>query len=362
MKQACLLWSLLVVLAVAVTALVLSLVFHVQDNQTTYRLSQTVRSLSADAASAQTLNSLQQAQLVEIMSTQANVTVIQEGTFTWAIGGYSQRGPAETCSDIVVTGFAIATAGLNYRVDDLVTVINGDLAFYETPVLQITSVGDNGEVLTFDMRTPGCLLATVVSNVTIETWSIVGSGLTIQRYDDIYPAITNAYYAYPTPPQSLVCPLQRSSYVLKQLTIASVTFMLLELNGPEFPMITTVPEHDALHVALHAFEPAIEQLPALGYFNYILPLTTKNYNAISLTDDTSCFITNVICWMDASDTDQRNHPGAMLFNIRSHGTAFEYSQPFIEFRFTSHNDEYDYVDNHAVFSLNYSLVLLIPSL
>lgn len=312
---------------------------------------------------------LLQNQIVEISMNLANETILQEGTFIWSVGGIRDRQPGEVCSSssFVVTGFAIDAPGTGYRVGDLVTVLRQDvpttLLFFSNPVLKVTGVGLGGEVQAFDVLTPGCLSSNPLSNNSIPSISIVGSGLMVKRYAGPYPPITDSYYEFQTPQAVPVAPLQYANYSLRQVTIESVAYTVIYLYPPEFPITLQFSSpSEALTFALYEFAPLIPELQALGSYAYIFPLTNKNYNAISLPDNINCLATNTNCWLDSRGVSSRRYPNAFsLLNFR-YGLDLQISNHFFYWHFTSTGYTHDYVANNAVFTLNYPLMLVLPSL
>lgn len=355
---------------IAVPALILSIlsIFYPNYDSQLNAIRTTTTELEGNITHLQMENTLLQNQVVELMMSSANETIIQEGRFVWAMGGTRDRYPGDVCNDLVVTGFAINTAGTGYRVGDLVFVTNIDtpstIQFYDNPVLKITAVGGSGEVVSFDVLTPGCLAANPMTNNSISTMTIVGSGLTVKRYAGPYPPIDpNTYYVFQTPQANLVAPLQYANYSLRQVTIESVAYTVLYIYPPEFPII---PESsgasNALDMILYEFDPLIPALQALGSYYYVFPLTQKNYNAISLVDDTNCLATSVDCWLDTYGGSSRDSPTAFaLVNTRD-GFDDQIANHYIQFHFTSTGYTHDYVANNAVLTLNYPFMLVLPSL
>jgi hypothetical protein len=325
-----------------------------------------------------------QSQVVEIMMHAANTTVLQEGTFIWSASEFPYRSVAAQCYGTEVPGYVIVNAGTNYRVGDLITGLNYDsflsltYRYYEHFVLRVDAVGTSGEVTSFTVLTPGCF-ALATANTTIQTRSVVGTGFTVQRYAGPYVVPNaNTYYAYSTPPQGLVAPLQLGNYSLKQLTIDSVPFTVLELSAPEFPIVTSFdflgPTYmRVLHMAMYHFDPPVLPLQDLGAFltnydypyNYpfTFPLTQRNRNAFSLIDDTMCVVTQPnVCWQDSNGDSSKLTPDAFKLSTVFWGTDLQLAHPFFDFYFTSDDYTYQYVAEHAVFTLNYPLMLVLPSL
>jgi len=365
----------LVLFSMAASALVVAVLAYIQQSNgistlrlSTDELTSNVTSLEANVRHLEMENSLLQSQVVEISMGLANETILREGTFIWSVGGIANREPGNTCNGLVVTGFAIFTPGTGYRVGDLVTVKNQDVPFtfqlYENPVLKVTSVGSGGEVQAFDVLTPGCLANNPLSNNSIPTLSILGNGLTVKRYAGPYPPINiDTYYEFQTPQNGPAAPLQYANYSLRQVTIESVAYTVLYIYPPEFPIaLVFTGLSDALSVVLYEFEPLVPELQTLGEYNYILPLTNKNYNAISLPDDINCLATNTNCWLDASGSSSREYPNAFsLINYRN-GLDLQVANHFVYWHFTSTGYTHDYVANNAVLTLNHPLMLVLPSL
>lgn len=350
-------------------ALVVAVLAYTQQRDGLGALRSSTNDLQGNLTHLQMENSLLQSQLVEISMHTSNETILQEGTFVWSVGGTRNRYPGAPCYNLAVTGFALDSPGSGYRVGDLVTVENvvsgpSTYLFYENPVLKVTSIGGLGDVQSFDMLTPGCLLASSTGNETMPTISIVGTGFTVKRYVGPYPPInTNTYFVFQTPQNDPVAPLQYANYSLRQVTIESVAYTVLYLYPPEFPIVLSSSSISlALTVALYEFEPLIPELQALGAYYYVLPLTKKNYNAISLPDDTNCLATNPNCWLDTYGGSSRDSPQAFsLLNSRD-GFDLQVANHYFYWHFTSTAYTHDYVANNAVLTLNYPFMLVLPSL
>lgn len=355
---------------VAVIALILTSVWTSNQNTTNNNVNRNLENLTNDVNHLQMEYSMTQSKMVEIlMSSSANETIIQEGTFVWSIGGRSYSYPGGGCSDVVPTGFAIDVAGTGYRIDDLITVSSLSFSgfFYNSPVLKVVSVGSLGEVLSFNTLTPGCLSSNPFGNSSFITLSVLGIGFTVKLYAPPYPPINiNTYPVFQTPQDDPVAPLQYANYSLRRITIESVEYTLLYLSPPEFPIITQ-PFYPtlttlALTVALYEFEPAVPALQVLGYYGYIFPLTKKNLGAINLTEDGNCFNTNPDCWLDVSGDTSRVYPNAVRFYHNIGGANQQISNAYILWHFNSNAAFYDYMLQNAVLQLNYPLVFVLPSL
>lgn len=360
---------LVLVLAVSITALVFAVLAFTQQRDGIQSLRDTTTVINDDLTHLQMANALLQSEVVEISMHTSNETTLQEGTFVWSVGGIRNRDPGETCSNLVVTGFAISAPGSGYRVGDLVTLHNQDspisIQFYKLPVLKVTSVGLTGEVQSFDVLTPGCLAANPPTNNSISTISIVGTGLTVKRYAGPYPPIDpDTYYVFQTPQSGAAAPLQYANYSLRQVTIESVAYTVLYLYPPDFPVAANVFNgvSDTLNMVLYEFDPLITQLQSLGSYYYVFPLTQKNYNAISLVDDTNCLATSPDCWLDAYGGSSRDSPSAFQIRHFREGYDLQISNPFIQWHFTSTGYTHDYPASNAVLTLNYPFMLVLPSL
>lgn len=362
-------------LIIAIIALILTNIWHSNQNGTNYAVDRSLESLVQNISHLQMENTLLQSQLVEILMG-PNETIIQEGIFVWSVGGKEDNDPGILCgftsSFITVSGFTINTAGAGYRVGDLVTVNDvGSISavqFSANAVLKVTSVGLMGEVLSFDVLTPGCLTSNPspsAADVFI-TMSVQGNGLTVLRNLPPYPPIgIDQYHLFSTPQKNPVAPLQYANYSLRSIMIESVEYIILYVFPPEFPIVTRrfPPSRPstALTVVLYEFEPAIPNLQALGYYNYYFPLTRKNVNAINLTDDTNCYTTNLNCWLDAEGNNGRTAPNAVVFNNKRYGTNLQISDAYIKWNFMSTLPPYDYTDENAVLQLNYPLMFVLPA-
>jgi hypothetical protein len=225
-----------------------------------------------------------------------------------------------------------------------------------------------GEVLSFDVLTPGCLSSDpspFAADVFI-TLSVQGTGLTVLRNLPPHPLISvNDYHLFLTPPRNPVAPLQQANYSLRKIMIESVEYVILYLFPPEFPIVTRQfpPGRPAnvLDVVLFQFEPPVPEVQALGTSYYIFPLTRKNVGAINLTDDTNCYNTNTNCWLDAIGYNSIFAPNAVLFDHRKLGTSGQISNSYVQWHFASPLYAYDYANNNAVLTLNYPLMFVLPT-
>lgn len=356
-------------LAIGITTLVLTPVFYRLHEESLASVRSTNADQQGDLAHLQMQNDIIQSQLVEALMNLGNETILQQGTFIWGIGSFGFSDISQQCSSIAVTGYAKAASGSGYRVGDLITVASDAVQFLSQAVFNVTSVGGSGQVLTFTTLTPGCILSTPLTNVTMGTLSIVGTGFAVQFYAGPYPPVNqNVYYVYPTPPRRLVSPLQYANYTLKEVRLNSATYTVLQLDAPEFPMVMAVPPTmvsfipSLLHPNLYQFDPPIPELQALGNAYYEFPLTRRNYNAISLTDDTSCYDNGIQCWLDAYDTSSRSLPNAFYLNYQYWGFDNQIAHPYIAWHFTSNGYAYNYLAHNTVLTLTEPLMLVLPSL
>jgi hypothetical protein len=271
---------------------------------------------------------------------------------------------------LAVTGFAIDAPGTGYRVGDLVALSGRDIGlstilFFENPVLRVISVGSLGQVLSIEMLTPGCLSSAQIplSNFSLTSLSVVGTGFTAKRYAGPYPVVNpNTYYTFLTPQNTLVSPMQYANYSLRKLIIQSVEYTVLYLSPPEFPIVTQFFPYsntnfsDALVVALYQFDPPVPELYALTESNYYFSLTRKNFNAINLTEDANCFNSDPNCFMDAGGLTEVFAPNSIQF--RFNGISWHFHTRSPGFALPSYN----YVENHAVFNLDYPLMIVLPTI
>ena len=358
---------------VAVIALILTSVWNSNQNESNRSTSRSLRNITSNLDILQTEHLMSQNQIVEILMGSANETIIQEGTFIWSIGGTSYRNIGGFCNfpSEVVTGFVVDSPGNGYRVGDLVTLDTGTLIqFYENAVLKVTAVGLLGEVLAFDVLTPGCVGYNPfpLSNSSFNSLSVVGSGFTAKRYAGPYPPINQStYYIFYTPQNNPVAPLQYANYSLRKIAFKSMEYIVLYLSSPEFPIVTqyfpfdTTPFSNALTVALYEFNPPISELQTLGDSNYYFPLTRKNLLAINLTDATDCYNSNPNCFLDATGESSISSPDAISFVYVSRGSNPASRKAYIRWHFNSGFPTYDYVNANATLFLNYPLMIVFPN-
>lgn len=360
-----------VAVVIALGAIALAIGLHLTQNGTTSTLDLRTTSLQTQLNTSIMQTQMLQSQLVELMMDAANITILQQGTFIWALSDINGNPPANGCFSSVVPGYVLVTAGTNYRVGDLITGKNTDAVgsynYQEHLVLRVDTVGLLGEVTSFTVLTPGCFISGA-GNTTIETRSAVGSGVTLKRYAGPYSGpVEDVYYTYPTPPSKLVSPLQRGNYTIKELTIHSVPFIIAEISPPEFPMAASFDYNPypigGLRLTMYQFDPPSDVVQTVANYDYIFPLTQRNYNAISLVDDSPCFnVQPDVCWLSAYPyVSAKLYPSAVGFEHANHGTNSQFDYPYIFSSFNSANHVHQYVAENAVFTLNYPLMLVLPS-
>lgn len=296
------------------------------------------------------------------------VTLIGQGRFIWNIASNVLPSPACTGSKKTLPGYALVAGGTGYRVGDLFTVADSTANYQNQPLLEITSVGVSGDVLAFTVLGQGCLNAVPVGNLTFQTFSVVGTGLTVQMWAGAYtPTSTDVYYTFNEEIyQRWVAAPQYANYTLKRVVIGEIESTVLVLNPPELPLVTRYPVGlapfvtDFIIVQAYAWDP----LTVLPYFKDtdVYYMTQSNINAISLVDDTSCYINGSPCQLNGySGTWPYNAP-FFKNSISSFtwGTSGFTNQLVYTFAFTTDNPTpYDYVANNAVLTLTNPITIVV---
>jgi hypothetical protein len=274
-----------------------------------------------------------------------------------------------------VGGFSIITAGTGYRVGDLVTKGDSLVQFFNSFVLRVDAVGILGEVTQFTMLSPGCFTGDLGVNSTIDTSTIVGTGLTLKRWatvatgtSAIYNWNTQAYYNYDPPQLRLVAPLQVANYTLRRVTIGTTSFTVLQLDSPEFPIaITNGLPAPRLRFELYQFTPHVPELLSYYFFGHTFPLTQRNLEALHLEEyDNTCFRTQnpLVCFLDGA---RPFYTTPMNLNSLRVYTHYYPSSPAlydnsITWTYKSQQSVHDYALNGTVFTLLEPLRLVLPSL
>lgn len=357
---------LLGVLAVAIVALFFP---RYDDTLLAQSIVDLTNALDATNINVNLLNS----QIVEINMNQAvNVTLLLNGTFIWGLSrGETYAPPFVTCSGTTVAGFTIVSPGSGYRAGDLVTVnldnVTQDYVWYEHPVLRVDTVDEGGAVLTLTALTTGCLNFDNNGNSNMDTLSVVGTGLVVTTVSptDTVPSAFSGYYDFSTPPTDLCAPLQMGRYELYQMTIGLAAFTVLDIYPPEFPFPlhqygSTARGSDVSSVQIFMFNFSAfpTELDSLGTQQYIFPMTQRNLNDITLTDDGNCLTTGA-CAVNVNfftpDTLR-----AFKFDTEFTSPAIRY-QSWLMTRITV-TTEYGLESSNGVFTLNNPWMLVIPSL
>lgn len=173
----------------------------------------------------------------------STTTILQEGRFIWNIASDVLPSPGCTGSKKTLPGYALVAGGTGYRVGDLFTVADSTANYQNQPLLEITSVGVSGDVLAFTVLGQGCLNAVPVGNLTFQTFSVVGTGLTVQMWAGAYtPTSTDVYYTFNEEVyQRWVAAPQYANYTLKRVVMGGIESTVLVLNPPELPLVTRYP-------------------------------------------------------------------------------------------------------------------------
>jgi hypothetical protein len=358
---------------IGIIALFLGSVLYTNNNGSAGNLERQIQNISDRLEHLQMENSLLQSQFVEIEMQLGTETILQEGTYIWSIGGQANTNAAQSCFPAVEpNGFLVSNPGSGYFVGDLVTVGRLDISpvtYTQNAVLKITSVGLAGEVTGFQLLYRGCLssFSPPPGIVNITTLCIRGTGFTVTRVPGI-PFFDNDgnHYQFPGLAPLPKAPLQYANYSLRSLTIESVTYTILHLFPPEFPIVVvdtfSTSGSFALNVALLEFTPRI---PELQSTRYLLPLTRKNYNALNLTDDDNCYQNNVECWLDASVSGLprfQQMPRAVRVRYSELGANLQHKHSWFAWYFVGKTTPNDWVTNNAVLTLNAPLMFVLPTI
>jgi hypothetical protein len=359
-------------LLIAIAGIILACIWNTNQNRGIQEQFNRLANTKENATHASMQNAMLQSQMVEIMMQSSSEQILQEGTFIWTIGDGNSNRVGSSCSTQLVpsfTSYSIATAGTGYFVGDLVTLFYQDavpvtVTYSANAVLKITAVHNTtGAVLSFDVMTPGCVASGggLVPGNPIATTCVRGVGLTINRAAMGFPAYnaTDYYGAFPPLAPFPQAPLQYSNYSLREVTIQSVSYTVLYLSPPPFPMVIGSFSQPSpivhLNVAMANYEPTIPELQGFGSEYYVFPLTNKNYDAINVTDNVNCYLNNIQCFMDADQGSTLQYARSMLILNSNSGSIF---YPVIQFYLKS---GFDWAANDAVFTLNYPLVVVLKS-
>lgn len=312
---------------------------------------------------SQTEISILRSQLVELEMSAANTTTLQVGTFVWSFGTGI---PAFTCS-IFWDDWQFTTPGTGYNVNDLIVLPSFTIVeITASPVFQVTSVGANGTVLTFNVLTVGCADNNYgAPQGPFVTLSPTGTGVTVTATSTtIVVPPNNAYYNFPTPMGGVIAPLQQSQYRLKSMQIESAQFIILELDPPAIP-IEFIAAAGGFKIGMiaYAWDLDILAIRATASLGSIYPLTAHNRNALALTDTTNCFASSY-CYFEAYDSPFEDTKNAVRYvqQLRV-GPSIQYDKyvDYIQWFWDSTDGAFNYLGNNAKFTLNYPLMLVLPS-
>lgn len=356
-------------LTIAIVALILSNVFTERRNGEITILRATTAELAANGTHRDMQIAMLRSEWVEIMMHLANETVLGNGTFVWALSADTDQ-PAGICTS-APTGYTQVGAGTGYRVGDLITLPHNYLTvtFARSPIFRVDSVGLAGDVLTFTTLSRGCNgfgpLSTAIPGI-----SIVGTGFSVTMNSN-FGLVTDPYYAFPSPPNQLVAPLQVSTWTLKQVTIESVAFNVLVLDPPAVPMVSgyegigNVVTSEFLHVTTFGWQPEVTAVTSLGRSGYVFPFTQKNMAAVSLVDDSSCWSLPFAgdCFMDADQNDYGGYLNSAGFETFQTGNNLQMRSSYAFWYFNSYyTHPHDFLANHANFTLTSPLMWVLPAL
>lgn len=357
-------------LATAIVALVLTNVWTQEHNNNLANTRDALAALSANDTTSAMQISMLQSEMVEILMHVANETGVSNGTFVWSFSSGTDY-PADSCSGAPLS-YTMQSAGTGYRVGDLITLPHAYLTvtYQVSPIFRVDSVGGAGEVVNFTTLSRGCN-AGGPQGTAVPGNSIVGTGFTVTRDTANSVGVTDDFYLFPTPPKNLVAPLQVGRYSLKELTISSVTFTVLVIEPPEFPMVSgydgigSVVSAPYLKVTQFGWTPDPPILLSLSSGFWLVPFTRKNLAAMSLVDDTGCWTgaqTSVQCFIDAEDDSTPYYYNSGEFGSDYEGSQSQIPAVFFTWFFNTLNWNWDLLANHANFTLTNSLMLVLPSL
>lgn len=295
------------------------------------------------------------------------VTLIEQGRCIWRAATQNLGFTGCIAPQVTVPGYAIVSGGTGYRVGDLFTIADDNASYKNLPTLEITSVGGSGDVLSLIVLGPGCLYTLPVGNITLQTFSVVGTGLTVQLWAGAYtPLLTDLYfYGYHyAMEQRWVAPLQYSNWTVNHVVSGGIDYISLVIDPPEFPFVMQIPPGMTPFVTTYIRLTCTnwDPLPTFigGGSTGTYPLTPAEKASIFVTDDTSCYASGSCITSTTNSYPGRNIPPArnqLLFaSIASSG------YPTVDFiagfyLTTSVVTNYDYVANNAVLTMSSPLTL-----
>jgi hypothetical protein len=368
-------FSLLLALGLAILALLLS--YYLSSNLDTTQHNAETRETQIEQQSNTTQSQIMDVQIsmTEAFMDAANMTLLQQGNFTWAMSVGSGGGPYMPCFHSVPNSYTMVSAGTGYRVNDLVTVnLKGvNYEFTRQAVFRIMEVAPvTGAVVDLIVLNPGCFYYQT-GTPTMDTLSIVGSGLQVSILSgalSVFALNTAQFksfyggYAYPAPP--VTAPLQEANYSLYTTTYQSATVYVLHLYPPPVPMVTQQVtlsySGTTLHGVLNNFEPRLDILRILSRSAIArYPLSIANQDSVSVVDDANCFETALDCHLQPTLIASYARNSVLFssgYQYQSDNTQFT---EWIEFFLRSDSGSFDYIANHANFTLVKPWIFILPA-
>lgn len=296
------------------------------------------------------------------------VTIIEQGRLIWHGGTASI--PYSTCvsPQVTVPGYAIVSGGTGYRVGDLFTVADDNIDYSLQAMLEITSVGVSGDVLAFTVLGPGCLTLPV-GNITLQTFSVVGTGLTVQLWAGAYtPLLTDPYYYgwnHQLQPRWVGAP-QYGNWTVNLVQEGGFEYITMVIYPPELPMVLQIPPGMTPFATTYVRIQISNFIPRPTYgLQSIFKLTPSEVASISVTDDTSCYATGPCIFSLGFQYPSRVGPffrnSYILGNDLGSSTLLFPDISGSIILTTTDPVDYDYVANNAVFTMSGPLTLkLLP--
>lgn len=286
------------------------------------------------------------------------VTLIEQGRCIWFGASEALGGTACAAPEVTVPGYALVSGGTGYRVGDLFTIADDNIVYSQQAMLEITSVGVSGDVLAFTVLGTGCFTLPV-GNITLQTFSVVGTGLTVQLWAGAYtPLLTDTFYVWNhATPQRWVAAPQYANWTVKSLVFGGIEHIVTVIYPPELPMVMQIPP------GVTPFATTFVTI-YMAHFTPLSPylvggkLSPNDLATISVTDDTSCYA-NGPCILIGSGTSL-TYPSRAFLAARNSiafggGVASILYVPGQTGQFsltTSTPVDYDYVANNAILTMS----------
>lgn len=282
----------------------------------------------------------------------------KQAHFFWGVSNADQnvRTAQVPCSYIwnkLPTSYGIGASGTGYHVGEIVSCVSTNAVFRVISVDSMT-----GGVTGIDILYRGCTNTLLPSPAL--TLSLNGTGFTVVLVGPLVTPTEEDNYA-PIPSYPVVSPIQEANYTLLQVDFDGLSFQVLKVDGPAYPMYVNQPSL-FVNVALFWFQPLIKTLAGLSNYGFALPLTPANLAKVQMPDDTNCWnATGTYCYLSAHRRFDRFIEVALDRNALYFATWSSQLVPFIGFYFYSNPQGYNYGNNHAAFSLSDPWLLVLPT-